>query len=111
MAAWLEGRFDVATSIEQLAEISRALRYPKIQSRLKWDEQRIEQFVRQIYIRSEVVDLRPVSVEVPRDPQDTPILKTLIVSGADILLTGNGDLLDSREMYPIQAPSEFVRRL
>ena len=111
VAAWLEARFDVAMSIEQLAEIGRVLAYPKIQSRLKWDEPRIEQFIRQLYIRSEVVDLHSASVEVPRDPRDTPILATLIVSGADMLLTGDRDLLDLRDRYPIQTPSEFVRRL
>lgn len=111
VAAWFEARFDVATSIDQLAEVGRALRYSKIQSRLKWDEQRIEQFIKQLYIRSEVVDLHLASVEVPRDPQDSMILATLVVSGADVLLTGDRDLLDLRGKYPIQTPSEFARRL
>ena len=111
VAAWLEARFDVATSIEQLAEIGRALGYPKIQTRLKWDEHRIEQFIRQLYIRADVVDLRFALVEVPRDHQDTLILATLVVSGADVLVTGDGDLLELRGKYPIQTPSEFVRRL
>ena len=111
LAAWFEARFDVVMSLEQLAEIDRALGYPKIHRKLKWDEQRIEQFIRQLYIRAEVVDLRPTSVEVPRDSQDTPILATLIVSGADALVSGDDDLLELRGKYPIQTPAEFVRRL
>lgn len=98
-------------SIEQLAEIGRALGYPKIRRKLKWDEQRIEQFIRQLYIRADVVHVHSASVEVPRDPHDTPILATLIISGADVLLTGDRDLLDLRSTYPIETPSEFVRRL
>ncbi len=111
LAAWLEARFDVVMSFEQLAEIGRALSYSKIRRRLKWNEQRIEQFIRQLYIRAEVVDLRQASVETPRDPGDTPILATLIVSGADALVSGDSDLLELREKYPILAPAEFVRRL
>ena len=111
LAAWFEARFDVAMSIEQLAEIGRALSYPKIHRKLKWDEQRIEQFIRQLYIRAEVVDLRSTSVEVPRDPRDTPILATLNASGAGALVSGDRDLLELRGKYPIQTPAEFVRRL
>jgi putative PIN family toxin of toxin-antitoxin system len=111
LATWFEARFDVAMSIEQLAEIGRTLSYPKIFRKLKWDEHRIEQFIRQLYIRTEVVDLHSTSVEIPRDPKDTPILATLIASKADALVTGDRDLLALREKYPIQTPAEFVRRL
>jgi len=55
--------------------------------------------------------LRSTSVEVPRDPKDTPILATLIASGADALVSGDRDLLELRGKYPIQTPPEFVRRL
>ena len=111
LAAWFEARFDVATSIEQLAEIGRTLSYPKIHRRLKWNEQRIEQFIRQLYIRAEVVDLRSTSVEVPRDPEDSPILATLVASGADVLVSGDLDLLELRGKFRIQTPAEFVRRM
>ncbi len=104
-------RFDVVMSIEQLAEIGRVLAYPKIHRKLNWDEQRIEQFIRQLYVRAEVVDLRSTSVEVPRDPQDSPILAALITSGADALVSGDRNLLELRGKYPIQTPAEFVRRL
>ena len=111
LAAWFEARFDLAMSIEQLAEIGRTLSYPKIHRKLKWDEQRIEQFIRQLYIRAEVVDLHFTSVETPRDPHDAPILATIIASNADVLVTGDRDLLELRGKYPIQTPAEFVRRL
>ena len=111
LAAWFEARFEVAMSVAQLAEIGRALSYPKIQRKLKWDEQRIEQFIRQLYIRAEVVDLRSTPVEVPRDAGDTPILATLVASRADALISGDRDLLELRGIYPIQSPAEFVRRL
>lgn len=108
--AWFDARFDVVMSVEQLGEIARTLGYPKIRRRLAWDEQRIEQFIRQLYIRAEVIEAL-ASVEVPRDPKDAPILATLISAGADVLVSGDRDLLELRGEYPIQTPAEFVRRL
>lgn len=111
LAAWSEARFDVVMSLEQLAEIGRALAYPKIHRKLGWDEQRIEQFLRQLYIRTEVIELHSISAEVPRDAQDAPILATLKASGAEVLVSGDRDLLELRGQYPIETPAEFVRRL
>lgn len=108
--AWFDARFDVVMSVEQLGEIARTLGYPKIRRRLAWDEQRIEQFIRQLYIRAEVIESH-ASVEVPRDAKDAPILATLISSGADVLVSGDRDLLELRGEYSIQTPAEFARRL
>ena len=111
IAAWVEARFEVALSLDQLAEIGRVLEYPKIRSKLGWDDQRIELFIKQLYIRAEVIELGPISVEVPRDPSDAPILATLAAAHADVLVSGNGDLLALRDKYPVETPAEFVRRL
>ena len=111
VAAWRQARFELVISVPQLAEIGRALAYPKIQRILGWDDQRIEQFIRQLYIRAEIVDLAGTSVELPGDPDDMPILATLVAAKADVLITGDGDLLALRDRYAIQTPAEFVRKL
>jgi putative PIN family toxin of toxin-antitoxin system len=111
VAAWREARFDLIVSVHQLAEIGRALAYPKIRRILNWDERSIEQFIRQLYIRVQIVDLDGISVEVPADPDDVPILATLVAAKADVLITGDGDLLALRDRYAILTPAEFVRRL
>ena len=111
VAAWIEAQFELVFSVEQLAEIGRVLAYPKISRVLKWDDQQIEQFIRQLYVRAEVVEVNSIAVEVPQDPSDAPILATLVAAKADLLVTGDGDLLALRDRYPIETPSEFVRRL
>lgn len=111
VAAWRQARFEIVISVPQLAEIGRALAYPKIQRMLGWDDQRIEQFIRQLYIRAEIVDLAGTLVEVPGDPDDMPILATLVAAKADVLITGDGHLLALRDRYAIQTPAEFVRKL
>jgi predicted nucleic acid-binding protein len=52
-----------------------------------------------------------LNFKYPRDPDDIPVLATLIASEADMLVTGDRDLLALREEYPIETPAEFVRRL
>ena len=111
VGAWREARFDLVISVHQLAEIGRTLAYPKIRRILDWDYQRIEQFIRQLYIRAQIVDLDAISVEVPTDPDDVPILATLVAAKADVLITGDGDLLALRDRYAILTPAEFVLSL
>ena len=120
VAAWVDARFEVALSLDQLGEIGRVLEYPKIRRKLGWDDERIELFIKQLYIRAEVIELGPISVQVPRDPDDAPILAMLATRAkrargaaakADVLVTGDGDLLALSGKYPIETPAEFVRRL
>jgi putative PIN family toxin of toxin-antitoxin system len=111
VAAWVEARFEVAFSLDQLAEIGRFLEYPKIRRKLGWDDESIELFIKQLYIRAEVVELGTITVGVPRDPSDAPILATLAAAKADVLVTGDGDLLALRDKYLIETPAEFVCRL
>ena len=111
VAAWSEAEFEVVTSRQQFSEIARVLAYPKIRRILNWDDRRIERFVERLYLRTEVVELEAMSVDVPRDPDDAPMLNTLVAADADFLVTGDRDLLVVNRRYPIEAPSEFARRL
>ncbi len=111
LAAWDLHSFELAVSRYQLREIARVLAYPKIRRLLDWNEAQIEEFVQQLYLRVEVVEVASVSVDVPADPNDRPILATLITVQADVLVTGDSDLLALRDRYPIETPAEFVRRL
>jgi putative PIN family toxin of toxin-antitoxin system len=109
--AWRETRFDLVFSKEQLTEIARVLMYPKIRQRLKWRRENIERFLRQLYLRSEQVDISDVLQTVPSDPEDQPILASLIASRAEYLVTGDSDLLTLSDRYPIVTPTEFAKHL
>lgn len=111
VTAWFEAEFDVVSSHEQLAEISRVLAYPKIRRVLGWNEQRIERFIRRLYVRVDCVRPVPATMETPRDPDDAVVLGALLAGNADLLVTGDGDLLALRERYPIETPAEFERRI
>ena len=109
--AWRGGHFDMVTSIEQLGEIGRTLAYPKIRKLLGWDDERIGRFLRQLFLRAEVVPLSARATEGLRDPDDAPLLQSLFQSGADLLVSGDGDLLALASRYRIESPAAFARRL
>lgn len=109
--AWREASLELVLTAEQLTEIGRVLNYPKIRKILKWDRATIESFLKQLYLRSELVDIADIVVSVPEDPDDNFILAALIASQAEYLVTGDVDLLALRDRYPILTPAEFARRL
>ena len=111
VSAWRAGRFDLLLSVPQLGEIARVLTYPKIRRVLRWDDARIEVFVKQLYVRAEMVEVARLAIDVPGDPDDAPILATLVAGRGDVLVTGDAHLLALREAHPIETPVEFVRRL
>lgn len=111
VSAWREARFDLAMSLPQLEEIGRVLAYPKIHGILGWDAERIGLFLKQLFLRAEVVDVGAVEATAPRDRDDLPILQTLVQANADWLVSGDQDLFALREKYPVVTPAEFAARL
>lgn len=111
LRAWRDGSFQLALSEFLIEEIATTLARPKMQALVAWPPAQIERFVLELRAFSDVVEPAELDFEYPRDPDDIPVLATLIASGADILVTGDGDLLALRDEYPIETPAEFVRRL
>src|SRR5574341_824787 len=110
VAAWREGRFDLVVPLAQLEEIGRVLAYPKIRKILEWDDEAIGGFLGQIYLRAEVVEPAAQGIEV-RDRDDLHVLQALAAGAADLLVTGDDDLLALRGRYAIETPAEFAKRL
>ena len=110
VAAWREGRFDLVVPLAQLEEIGRVLAYPKIRAILQWDDAAIGRFLEQLYLRAEVVEPEPQPVEV-RDRGDLHVLRALAAGAAELLVTGDNDLLAVRGRYRIETPAEFAKRL
>ena len=111
VGAWFEAQFDVVSSREQLEEIARVLTYAKIRRILKWDDHRIEQFVEGLYLKMDMVTTDLPDVAELRDAVDLPILAAYVSANADILVTGDQDLLVLRDRYNVETPAEFLQRL
>lgn len=83
---WREGRFDLLTSADQLDELMRATRYPKIRERLSPAlAGRLINEVRDLAI---MVTNLPVVTASP-DPYDNYLLAMASAGAADFLLTGD----------------------
>jgi putative PIN family toxin of toxin-antitoxin system len=83
---WREGRFDLLTSADQLDELMRVTRYPKIRERLSPAlAGRLINEVRDLAI---MVTNLPI-VSVSSDPYDNYLLAMASDGAADFLLTGD----------------------
>lgn len=111
VGAWRAAHFELVLSEPMLAEIGRVLTYPKIRARLGWGEEEIANFVLLLRFKAEVADITQAKAKVSGDPGDNPILATLIASGADCLVSGDGHLLALSREHPILAPADFARRI
>jgi putative PIN family toxin of toxin-antitoxin system len=83
---WRNGRFDVLISAEQLDELMRVTRYPKVRERLAPAlAGRLINELRDLAIM--VTNLPAVSVS--SDPSDNFLLAVAAAGGADFLVTGD----------------------
>ena len=108
ISSWRNGSFSIVSSRPIFQEIERVLLYPKILKRLKLDIAKIRQYIDLLSFLTEVVEIGECSVVVEKDPDDSPILETLVTSQSNWLVTGDKVLLELRDRYPIVSVSEFV---
>lgn len=94
-----------------LIEIGRVLAYPKIRKRLGWDAAKIANYLLLLRFEAEVVNLDKLTTSVPRDANDEMVLATLLAGKADVLVTGDQDLLALATDYPVITPAEFASRI
>jgi len=104
-----ERTFEVVTSPALLAELRRVLAYPKIRTRLAWDDGAIERFVVSWEVLALVVAGEEPAPAVPADPDDAMYLSAALEGGAGIIVTGDAHLLDLGPVDGIRIlrPAEF----
>jgi len=101
----------LVTAPELLAELDRVLAYPKLQ-RYYTDEDRTR-FVALVMALSEVVNLPESIPRICRDPDDDRVLACAVVGEADVIVSGNEDLLalELAGDIPILTAAEFLEML
>lgn len=107
-AAWQTRQFQPLASAATVAELLRALAYPKF--RLGPGER--EELLADYLPWCTVIELPRPPPRVPacRDKNDVAFLQLAVAGGARYLVTGDRDLLslDGKIMCPILAPSAFL---
>jgi len=93
---WRQGRFDLLTSAEQLDELMRVTRYPKIRERLA--PALAGRLINEL--RDIAVLLKNLPrVTVCQDPHDAYLLAMAVVGSADFLVTGDKRDLLGLKLY------------
>ena len=109
LRSWLDGAFELIASDAVLAELDRALAYPKLRTRVEAAE------------AQEIVDLLRRSAEMIDDPADAPALRSadpgddyliaLAAVAKAVIVSGDRHLLVLAPQVPVHSPAEFLALL
>lgn len=110
VAHWQSGRVTPVVSHATAAECLRVLAYPKFgltEAEIEIVAARYLPFAQRVEWAEQ-----PLNVPQCRDPHDQSFLNLAIASGAEILVTGDADLLALREQvtFAIETPAQHQQR-
>lgn len=108
IALWLEGAFELVISEKLLAELGRALAYPKLREYISRED--AAELIALLRSTASMLADPERSDHVSRDPDDDYLL-ALAKSSASILISGDDDLLVLAPGLPIQEPRAFLEFL
>ena len=85
----------ILISVDMLGELSRVLRYPRIQQIYGLSEEQIYNYT--LFLRSAclIVPRAPLLNSPVRDPNDIHVLQTAVAGEADIICTMDADFFDA----------------
>lgn len=113
VAAWRNGSLQVVLSPWILEECERVL--PRLQKFTSMAPADIRDLVDSLAFAAEIVEpdlaalARAADAQV-RDAADEPVLAALLASAAQVLVTGDKDLLALSDRYSILSPADFCAR-
>jgi len=106
LRAWMDGAFELIVSPLLLAELERALAYPKLRKRIPAEEAaRVAEWLRGSGMIVDDPDAAPPIRS--RDPGDDYML-ALAATARAALVTGDGHLLTLDTELPIYSPAAFL---
>jgi putative PIN family toxin of toxin-antitoxin system len=104
-----DGAFEIVISEVLLAELERALAYPKIRKRIP--AEKATAFIRWLGSHATIADDPPDPAAVHSPDPDDDYLLALAISQRAFLVTGDQHLLGLRKELPILPPADFLRKL
>lgn len=107
VSAWKQGGLELVLSRYILDEMARVL--PRLK-RVKLTVAEIRDLTDSFMFMAEIVEPAAKKEKALRDAADQQVLGTLLAAKADYLITGDKDLLELADSYPIVTPAEFWMR-
>ena len=112
LTQWYQGSLEVVLSNFILDELRRVL--PRLSKRHGLSTAEIDDLVDILSLQAEVVEPAVLLNDQCRDIDDLPVLGTLVAAlergQAECLVTGDKDLLELSERYPIMSVAQFCER-
>ncbi len=108
IAMWLGGHFELGVSEALLAELERALAYPKLSGHISRED--AADFIELLQSAASMLADAENPPRVSRDPGDD-YLVALATASASILVSGDHDLLVLAPELPIQTAAAFLALL
>lgn len=107
----------LVTAPELLEELDRVLRYPRLQRYYSAEER--TGFVALLMALSDLVELPEAIPRICRDPDDDlgmsfiPVIACAVAGGADVIVSGDHDLLSLGRVadIPVLSAAEFLARM
>lgn len=103
--AWLDGHFNLVTSLHQVAELNHVLSYPRLAMRLGLKDAELELILAALLSQAEVTPGRLQLPGVTRDAKDDPLVACAVEGHADYLVSADRDLLDLGECEGVRLVS------
>jgi uncharacterized protein len=109
LLAWLEGAFELVVSPLLLAELERALAYPKIAERVEPAE--AAELIALLHRQADVSNdpLAPPRIHAP--DADDDYLIALAEAARAVIVSGDAHLLGLADRLPVYSPAEFLTHL
>jgi uncharacterized protein len=112
--AILDNRLEFCTTEELLAELRDVLHRPRLAKQIA--ERGLDAVWSCEFIRERcliLVPAKPIDVPELRDRKDLPVLAAAVAAGADLIITGDKDLLTLKSFLkiPIVEPAEALKKL
>jgi len=109
LEAWAQGEFELAISPALIAELERALAYPKLRELIS--ESEAEEFVGWLRAAAELVDDPGAEPAIRSDDPGDDYLIALAAELQVPLVSGDRHLLDLADRLPVFTPRRFLELL
>jgi len=108
-----EGRITLCTSEVLIAELANVLRRRKFARRIAEKQLSITSLIERYRMLADIVEPAMLSGTVSRDPDDDLVLATALGASAEIIVSGDADLLNLKRFLhvPIISPAEALRHI
>lgn len=108
LACWLAGDFELVVSASVLAELERALAYPKLRARIAPEE--AAEFAAFLQNTAVLASDPPAPPRRSPDPGDDYLL-ALAEGEKAVVVSGDQHLLELADRFPVRSPRDFLEVL